>query len=68
MAISRAYFALQHLPDRLLAIGGSTVWSYQTTVELLEEGAGAWRAANTSLAIGRSTFATIACQALGPLP
>ena len=68
MAIPRAYFALQQLPDRLLAIGGSTVWSYQRTVEVLAEGSGAWTAANTSLAIGRSTFATLACQALAPLP
>ena len=61
MVMARAYFSLQQLPAMLLAIGGSTIRSFQDTVEQLEAPDQAWTSTDLALTTGRSTFATVSC-------
>ena len=62
MVMARAYFSLQQLPATLLAIGGSTIRSFQDTVEQLAAPEEAWTTTELALATGRSTFATVSCD------
>ena len=59
MIKARAYYSMQVLPGMLLAIGGSTIRSFQVTVEKLTHPSAPWSATDLYMETGRSTFATV---------